>query len=83
MQNNQAFIATLKNIRPIEDADKIVQADVTLNDVIVTSSKVVTAPKVSGITIPCAQKTWLEVTSLIAPSGREMSGQDFLRGYAK
>lgn len=53
------------------------------NDVIVTSSKVVAAPTVSGITIPCAQKTWLEVTSLIAPSGREMSGQDFLRGYAK
>lgn len=37
MKNNTAFAATLKNIRPIAGADKIVQADVTLNDVVITS----------------------------------------------
>ncbi len=52
------------------------------NDVIVTSSKVTPSPNFSGLAIPCAHKTWLEITSLVAPSGREMSAQDFLRGYA-
>lgn len=37
MQNNTAFVATLKNLRKIEGADKILQADVTLKDVVVTS----------------------------------------------
>ena len=37
MVNNQAFCATLKNIRKIEGADRIVQADVTLNDIVITS----------------------------------------------
>lgn len=36
MQNNQAFVARLKNIRPIEKADKIVQADVILNGIKIT-----------------------------------------------
>jgi len=36
MENNQAFIATLKNIQKIEGADKIVSADVTLNGIKVT-----------------------------------------------
>lgn len=37
IQNNQAFVATLKNITKIDGADKIVKADVTLNNVVVTS----------------------------------------------
>lgn len=51
-------------------------------DVIVTSAKVVDAAEERTLTIACARKTWLEITSLIAPSGRTMTGADFLRGYA-
>lgn len=51
------------------------------NDVIVTSAKVVPAPASACLTIACARNTYLEITSLIAPSGRSMSAQDFLRGY--
>ncbi len=36
MENNKAFVAFLRNIQKIENADKIVTADVVLNDVIVT-----------------------------------------------
>lgn len=36
MNNNEAFVAILKNIQKIEGADKIVQADVTLNDIKIT-----------------------------------------------
>ncbi len=50
-------------------------------DVIITSSKVVENFPDNALLIPCAENTWLEVTSLVAPSGREMSAQDFLRGY--
>jgi methionyl-tRNA formyltransferase len=53
------------------------------NDVIITSAKVVPAAVPSTLTITCARNTWLEITSLIAPSGRTMSAQDFLRGYGE
>jgi len=36
MENNKAFVATLKNIQFIEGADNIVQADITLNNVKIT-----------------------------------------------
>lgn len=53
------------------------------NDVIVTSAKVVSNVSETTLTIPCARNTWLEIISLIAPSGRSMSGTDFMRGYLK
>jgi methionyl-tRNA formyltransferase len=51
------------------------------NDVIVTSAKVVSSATPNTLTIACARGTWLEITSLVAPSGRTMLSQDFLRGY--
>lgn len=56
---------------------------VTLHDidVIVTAAKVTDTARSDALTIPCAHNTWLEITSLIAPSGRTMLAQDFLRGY--
>jgi hypothetical protein len=36
MENNQAFVCYLKNIQKIENADKIVQADVVLHDIKIT-----------------------------------------------
>lgn len=53
------------------------------NDVIVTSSKVVENNSTTALVLPCAHKTWLEITSLVAPSGRSMSGEDFVRGYIR
>lgn len=51
------------------------------NDVIVTSAKAVPTPLPNTLAVACAHKTWLEITSLIAPSGRTMLAEDFLRGY--
>lgn len=53
------------------------------NDVIVTSAKVTDRPAPNTLSVPCAHETWLEITSLIAPSGRRMGGADFVRGYGK
>ncbi len=52
------------------------------NDVIITSAKVVDSPQPNTLTIPCANNTYLRVDELIAPSGKIMSGADYLRGYA-
>ena len=51
------------------------------NDVIITSAKVVDSLSTNTLVIPCANNTYLEITELVAPSGRRMSGEDFLRGY--
>lgn len=53
------------------------------NDVIITTAKVVNKTCEDHLVIPCAENTYLEVTELIAPSGKTMSGEAFLRGYAK
>lgn len=53
------------------------------NDVIITSAKVVEKSDENTLTIPCADNSWLEIISLVGPSGKTMSGTDFLRGYAR
>lgn len=52
------------------------------NDVIVTAAKVVPSIDAAPLVIPCADDTFLAVTELIAPSGKAMSAEAFLRGYA-
>ena len=51
------------------------------NDVIITTVKVVESLAHPGLVIPCANNTYLEVLKLVAPSGKMMSGTDYLRGY--
>lgn len=51
-------------------------------DVIVTSAKVVPEYDAAPLVIRCTNNTYLEVRELIAPSGKSMSGEAFLRGYA-
>ena len=51
-------------------------------DVIITSVKVVESLSSAPLVIKCANETYLEVSDLIAPSGKTMSGEAFLRGYA-
>lgn len=53
------------------------------SDVIITIAKVVASNDASKFVIPCAENTWLEVVELIAPSGRTMSGEAYLRGYSR
>lgn len=49
-------------------------------DVIITQAKVVSGPIKDRLVWPCGEG-WLEIEKLIAPSGRTMSGRDFLNGY--
>ena len=51
-------------------------------DVIITSVKVVESLDSGPLVIECADNTYLEVRELIAPSGKTMSGEAFLRGYS-
>ena len=51
--------------------------------VIVTKARVASGSSDGAIVFTCANNTYLEITELIAPSGRTMSGPDFLRGYKK
>jgi methionyl-tRNA formyltransferase len=51
-------------------------------DVIVTSVKVVESLSSAPLVIECANETFLEVRELIAPSGKTMTGDAFLRGYS-
>ncbi|MBI2415116.1 MAG: hypothetical protein HYV33_00445 [Candidatus Kerfeldbacteria bacterium] len=48
-------------------------------NIIVTKARVVSQPTAASLTIQC-QPGWLEIIELIGPSGKTMSGADFLRG---
>ncbi len=50
------------------------------NDVIVTAAKSIPAPLENEFCLPCAQNSTLLVESVIAPSGKMMTGSAFLRG---
>lgn len=52
-------------------------------DIIITEAQVVTGNSSDTLAVSCGNNTWLEIVSLIAPSGRTMSGVDFLRGYRR
>jgi len=57
---------------------KITYGDTTLT---ITKSHVATTPQ-SNLDTKCRDENYLIVDELIAPSGRTMSAQDYLRGYA-
>lgn len=50
-------------------------------DVIITSVKTVESLSSAPLVIKCANNTYLSIEKLIAPSGKSMSGEAFLRGY--
>ncbi len=58
------------------------QAKLFGNDVIITKVRVAEGRGDGELVMP-AGDGWLEIQELIAPSGRTMSGNDFLRGYQK
>jgi methionyl-tRNA formyltransferase len=51
------------------------------NVVIITSAKVVDKKNDNHLVVECANKTYLLVEQLVAPSGKSMTGQDYIRGY--
>lgn len=53
------------------------------HDVIATKARIASSINDGGLVIPCANNSYLEIVELIGPSGRKMSGADFLRGYNK
>jgi methionyl-tRNA formyltransferase len=50
--------------------------------VVVTKARVVKSDN-HGSLVMCCNPGWLEIQELIAPSGRTMNGEDFIRGYKK
>lgn len=51
-------------------------------EIVITKSRVANAQDDGTLVVHC-QPGWLEVQKLIAPSGRTVTGAEFLRGYAK
>lgn len=51
--------------------------------VVVLEARVLPGGAQGALIVACGDGTFLEITKLIAPSGRTMSGAEFLRGYAR
>jgi methionyl-tRNA formyltransferase len=82
---------TLDPAKPAEQLEREVRAyavwpksRLTLHDnqVIVTKARVAQNQNDGSLVVAC-NPGWLEITELIAPSGKKMTGADFLRGYAR
>lgn len=52
-------------------------------ELIVTETQVAEHPTDDDLVVECAHETYLQIIKLTAPSGKTMSGKEFLRGYAK
>ncbi len=52
------------------------------HDITVLNVRVVTEKIPHALVLECADSSLLEITELVAPSGKTMSGPDFIRGYA-
>lgn len=57
------------------------RAKVFGKDIVITKAQAVPSKNKVGLTLEC-NPGYLEVLELIAPSGRTMSGADFIRGYS-
>jgi methionyl-tRNA formyltransferase len=58
------------------------RADVMGHKVIITKARVAKDKNDGALVMQC-QPGWLEIQELVAPSGRKITGAEFLRGYAK
>ncbi len=50
---------------------------------IITKASVVNSPDTTRLVIKCKNNSYLSIDNLIAPSGKKLDADDFLRGYAK
>ncbi len=78
-------------LKPAEDIERQIRAysvwprtraEIFGQDVVITKARVADSPEDGSLVMEC-RPGYLEVTELIAPSGRGMSGADFIRGYKK
>ena len=53
------------------------------HQIVVKKARVATSATDGVLIVPCGNDTHLEILELTAPSGRTMTGADFLRGYKK
>lgn len=53
------------------------------HSIIVTRAHVTQKNDSAQLVIPCYDNSFLVIDQLVAPSGRQISGADFIRGYAK
>ncbi|HSW78623.1 MAG TPA: hypothetical protein VLF88_01215, partial [Candidatus Babeliales bacterium] len=58
------------------------RAKIFNRDLVITKARIASGDKDGELVIKC-QPGWLEIVELIAPSGRTMSGAEFVRGYRK
>lgn len=70
-----------RKVRAYQDYPKT-RLNLSGNDVIVTSAKVVDSPDKSRLIVECANNSYLEIVELTAPSGKTMSGLSYMRGYS-
>lgn len=52
-------------------------------DVIITSVRITESLDPTKLIVPCANHTLIEIAELIAPSGKTMSGEAYIRGYGR
>jgi methionyl-tRNA formyltransferase len=52
------------------------------HDIVITKARVAKHKEDGGLVMEC-QPGWLEIKELIAPSGRKITGAEFIRGYSK
>lgn len=52
-------------------------------ELIITEAQVAEHSTDGDLVVECAHETYLQIVKLTAPSGKTMSGEEFLRGYAK
>lgn len=52
-------------------------------DIIIKNAQIVSAPDSKDLVLECAQNSFLKIDQLVGPSGKQMSGQDFIKGYNK
>jgi methionyl-tRNA formyltransferase len=78
-------------IEPAEDIERKVRAFLGFpktrakifdHEVVITKTRVATGEADGSLVIKC-QPGYLEIVELIAPSGRTVSGAEFIRGYQK
>jgi len=70
-----------RKVRAFQGFPKV-RAKVHEQEIIITKSQIVAGNEAGKLVIKC-QPGYIEIQELIGPSGRTMSGSDFIRGYKK
>jgi methionyl-tRNA formyltransferase len=75
-------LAAAEAERKIRAHNVFPKTKITVHEQMVTVTKAHVATEPVGLSLECKDGAYLIIDELIGPSGRHMSGQDFLNGYA-